>query len=106
MQAGKYERAVELANAFLAKDPKEPWRGMYVVGLCYTRLGRYDDALVPLEKARQQKPDEVSLVMAIADTHALGAMRALASKGIADQPDTLREAVGQLKEAIAILRLN
>lgn len=103
MQAGKYERAIDLAKTYLAKSPERPVRGLYVLGVCYTRLGRFDEAIVPLQKALQETPDDVDLVLAMADTSALRAMRALGPEDVGEQPDALRTASAQLREALGIL---
>ena len=102
VRAEQFSRAVELSEAFITKYPQD-WRGYFVQGNAYIRLGRYGEARTSLEKAATLNPAEVSVSIALAETYALPAKRFFSTQGPSAQASSLAEPTEQLFQANRIL---
>jgi predicted Zn-dependent protease len=98
MQAKQFDRSVELANAAIAKDPKN-WRGYYIRSMAYTNLQRFDDARESLKEAALHDPPGVTVELAMAETYAAPGRRTLASMESRRNPKAMEAAIGQIKDA-------
>jgi tetratricopeptide (TPR) repeat protein len=98
IRAKQYDRALELAESVIAKEPKN-WRGYYMRSQAYSNKGQYDEARRSLAEAAQCNPPGVAVDLALADTYAVQARRTLASDEPSRQVAALTTALSQLRQA-------
>jgi tetratricopeptide (TPR) repeat protein len=102
IRAGKPDKAVSLAQSYISRFP-EDWHGHYLLAEAYCGQGKYAQARAPLAEASRRKPEEVSIVLALARTHSLPAIHALTMPEDRLGSDTIRGAISELMEAVGIL---
>jgi tetratricopeptide (TPR) repeat protein len=71
-QAGaqqSFSRAIERAQAQLARNPNDP-AALYYLGVAQQRLKRYDEAAATLERLRQQQPEDALVQFQLGATRA------------------------------------
>ncbi len=68
LQRGCWQEALDETARLLAKYPANPRLNAYM-GLCYFRLGRYDEALPPLQRATALDPTDVDAGIKLAQTY-------------------------------------
>ncbi|MGA7799739.1 MAG: winged helix-turn-helix domain-containing protein, partial [Gammaproteobacteria bacterium] len=66
---GKPKRAVELITKGMRLNPYYTWDYPLNLGWAYYSLGRYDDAVRELEKARQRNPNAVPVLLFLAASY-------------------------------------
>ena len=105
LRAQKYDRALELARAYTADNPKD-WRGYYVQAQGHTASGRYEEARRLLDDAAEIAPDQPDILFLRSDTYANPARETLRTLAV-ENPDLpleqIRAAVDQLIEAKKII---
>ncbi len=97
LEVGKYDKAIELAQGYLAKQGD--WRGELIIGRAHCSMGRYKHARAALEQGLARGGDE-KLCMALADTYSLPGRKAMRE---AETVEQLREAAGLLESAQAAI---
>ena len=102
VQAQRFDRAAELAGAYIARFPQD-WQGYYIQGHAHNRLGQYDQARRTLQQAVKLNPTEISVILALADTYALPARSHLATQGDQATANALIESVEHLFQANDVL---
>ena len=99
LQAKKYDRALELADAYVTSYP-DNWRGYYYRGRAHIGQGAYGEARKALTQARELGPLEVDVTVWLARTHSFPAQELLKSL---DDVSRLKGAAEALGEANAVL---
>jgi len=98
IQANQFDKAVELAGRYVQGHPDD-WRGYYVQAKALMHLGRYEDALKPLDKAKELSPEQASVLLTLADAYALPAKRLLFSWDPARPKEPLLKSIDNLRKA-------
>ena len=98
LRAKEYDRALELAVDAAAKEPAN-WRVYYMKAQAFCGKGQYAEAREALAEAARHDPPGVTVPLAVAETYAMPARRALASEDEFRQPSVLVGAVAGLKQA-------
>jgi len=101
-RAGKYDRAIVLANRYIEKYPND-WRGYFIKARSMIRTGQYDNARVALKKAHALKASEVSILLEMAKSYSLPAQRKLTNRNVANRSDLLKKIIEQFQKANEIL---
>ncbi|MBM4016886.1 MAG: tetratricopeptide repeat protein [Planctomycetes bacterium] len=98
MRGQQYDRAMELADAVIAKEPAN-WMGHYQRAQACLHLGRYDEARASLGEAAKHGPTGVTVELAVAETHAMPARQSLASAESPVSVASLTQAISGLRQA-------
>ena len=101
-RAGKYDRAIVLANSYIGKYPND-WRGYFIKARSMIRTGQYDNARVALKKAHALKASEVSILLEMAKSYSLPAQRKLTDRNVVSRSDLLKKIIKQFQKANEIL---
>ncbi|HUT59450.1 MAG TPA: tetratricopeptide repeat protein [Phycisphaerae bacterium] len=98
MRAKEYNRALELAESAVAKEGTN-WRSYYAKAMALSGKGQYAEAREALVEAARHNPPGVTVPLAVAETYAMPARRALASEDEIRQTSVLVGAVAGLRQA-------
>jgi tetratricopeptide (TPR) repeat protein len=98
LRAQQYDRATELADSVIAKEP-ENWRGYYVKAQALSSKSQYAEARQALEEAAKHNPPGVTVPLAVADTYARPARRALSTETEIKQTAVLVDALAAFQQA-------
>jgi tetratricopeptide (TPR) repeat protein len=98
LRAQQYDRATELADSVIVKEP-DNWRGYYMKAQALSSKGQYAEARQTLEEAAKHNPPGVAVPLAVADTYARPARRALSSEAEIRQTAIVVEALAGLQQA-------
>lgn len=102
VRAQQYDRALELADAAVAKEPGN-WRTHYARSQALSAKGDGEAARQALAEAARHQPAGVVVELAVADTYAMPARRTLASAEGTRQVAVIAAAVEQFRQANAYL---
>ena len=103
IDANNFSKAVNLAEKYISADPEGDWRGYFVLSKAYLRLGRYEEARNALDKAARIQPEEMEVLLLLADTYAFPAREVLRSPERSRRAETLEPALRDLRRANEIL---
>ena len=103
IDANNFSKAVNLAENYISADPEGDWRGYFVLSKAYLRLGRYEEARAALDKAAKIQPEEMEVLLLLADTYAFPAREVLRSPERSRRAETLEPALRDLGRANEIL---
>ena len=95
-------RAIDPLDRYIAGSPQD-WRGYYFKGIALTRLGRFEEARVPLTRAADLDRGSVAVALASAQTYSLPALAMLSKEAASDAPETIEKAIDQLRIAVGTL---
>ncbi|MGB3195139.1 MAG: hypothetical protein WBC39_07620, partial [Phycisphaerae bacterium] len=98
MRAKEYNRALELAESAVAKEEMN-WRSYYAKAMALSGKGQYAEARDALAEAARHNPPGVTVPLAVAETYAMPARRALVSEDEIRQTSVLVGAVAGLRQA-------
>jgi len=101
-QAEQFPRAQRLCERYIAQDP-EDWRGHFLLGQILRSQGHFARARGALARARERNPGDLTIVLAIADTHSHSAQRILDEPGAWEDLAMLRRALWESLQANEIL---
>ncbi len=93
----EYAKAVDYAMTYRAKRPQD-WMGYYVQAEAYMGLAEYPKAREPLKKALEFEPQRINLHLALADTYARPARRALATDTKGWPAEDIRKHIDAIRE--------
>jgi len=98
LRAKEYDRALELAESAVAQEGTN-WRPYYAKAMALSGKGQYAEAREALAEAARHNPPGVTVPLAVAETYAMTARRALASEDEIRQTSVLVEIVAGLRQA-------
>jgi tetratricopeptide (TPR) repeat protein len=98
LRAKEYDRALELAVDAAAREPAN-WRVYYMKAQAFCGKGQYAEAREALAEAARHDPPGVTVPLAVAETYAMPARRAMASENEIRQTSVFVGAVAGLKQA-------
>ncbi len=102
LSAGKFKKALDLAESYIAKRPKD-WRGSNVLGRIYMRQGRYSEARDAFKRSAELDPTQVQPHLGWSNTYFFPARRTINANVDDITIKELKHAIGELVRANEIL---